>query len=186
MLPCLETKRLSLCILTEQEASLVFAYYQRNRQFLRPWEYGYPEEFYTLEFQRQHLLQEQQAMREGRLLRLWLFKKAEKDCLRTIGTISFQPLTAVASVACRIGYKLDQEETGQGYMTEALQGAIEFVFAEYGISCLEAYIMPNNQPSLRIAEKLGFQIQGRIMDYLKINGKWEAHLQMVLQRDKGV
>jgi [ribosomal protein S5]-alanine N-acetyltransferase len=40
--------------------------------------------------------------------------------------------------------------------------------------------MPRNGASLRVAEKLGFENEGLGKKYLKINGKWEDHIHMVL------
>ena len=177
---CLETKRLRLCVVGEEYAPLVLDYYQRNRHFLQPWEYGYPEEFYTLVFQSRQLLQERRAMEEGRMLRLWLFKKEDSECKQTIGTFSFQNIIRGAFLSCHLGYKLDQQETGQGYMQEALKEGISFVFKEYGLHRIEANIMPSNIRSLRVAEKLGFYREGLARDYLKINGKWEDHVHMGL------
>jgi ribosomal-protein-alanine N-acetyltransferase len=45
---------------------------------------------------------------------------------------------------------------------------------------IEANIMPRNQRSLRVVEKLGFVDEGLSRDYLKINEKWEDHIHMVL------
>jgi len=39
--------------------------------------------------------------------------------------------------------------------------------------------MPRNLPSLRVAEKCGFQNEGLSPRYLQINGKWEDHVHMV-------
>lgn len=38
--------------------------------------------------------------------------------------------------------------------------------------------------SLRVVEKLGFYNEGLAYKYLKINGKWEDHIHMVLLNHK--
>jgi len=65
-------------------------------------------------------------------------------------------------------------------MTEAIQKGIEIMFNEFGLHRIEANIMPGNKPSLRVVEKLGFYNEGLAYKYLKINGKWEDHIHMVL------
>jgi ribosomal-protein-alanine N-acetyltransferase len=67
-----------------------------------------------------------------------------------------------------------------GYMTEAVKKGIEIMFQDYGLHRIEASIMPRNIRSLKVTQKLGFQEEGLSPQYLKINGKWEDHLHMVL------
>ncbi|CZS09951.1 ribosomal-protein-S5-alanine N-acetyltransferase [Clostridioides difficile] len=87
-------------------------------------------------------------------------------------------------LSCYLGYKLDQDEINQGYMTEAIQKGIDIIFNEYGLHRIEANVMPKNQRSLRVTEKLGFYNEGIAQKYLKINGIWEDHVHMVLLNDK--
>jgi [ribosomal protein S5]-alanine N-acetyltransferase len=58
------------------------------------------------------------------------------------------------------------------------------MFQELGLHRIEANIMPKNKRSLRVVEKLGFYNEGLAYKYLKINGKWEDHIHMVLLNDK--
>jgi len=58
------------------------------------------------------------------------------------------------------------------------------MFNEFGLHRIEANIMPKNKRSLRVAPKLGFVNEGTASQYLKINGKWEDHIHMVLLNDK--
>jgi hypothetical protein len=45
-------------------------------------------------------------------------------------------------------------------------------------------IMPKNKAFLRVVEKLGFYNKGLAYKYLKINGKWEDYIHMVLLNEK--
>ncbi|EOD01178.1 Ribosomal-protein-S5p-alanine acetyltransferase [Caldisalinibacter kiritimatiensis] len=65
-------------------------------------------------------------------------------------------------------------------MTEALKMGIDIAFNELKLHRIEANIMPKNEASLRIVKKLGFYEEGVAKKYLKINGKWEDHIHMVL------
>jgi ribosomal-protein-alanine N-acetyltransferase len=44
--------------------------------------------------------------------------------------------------------------------------------------------MLRNKPSLKVVEKLRFYNEGLAYKYLKINGKWEDHIHMVLLNEK--
>nr|WP_281201113.1 GNAT family N-acetyltransferase [Orenia metallireducens] len=86
--------------------------------------------------------------------------------------------------SCYLGYHLDKEEVNNGYMTEALEEAINFLFEEFKLHRIEANIMPKNNPSLRVVQKLGFYNEGLAKKYLTINGKWEDHIHMVLLNEE--
>jgi ribosomal-protein-alanine N-acetyltransferase len=58
----IETERLILKTLGEQEAPLVLDYYNRNREFLEEWEPVRAGDFYTEEFHRKELRREQAEM----------------------------------------------------------------------------------------------------------------------------
>ena len=177
-----ETDRLLLKILDPSHAELTLDYYLRNRAFLEEWEPVREEAFYTLEKQREILTQEQADIESGRLFRVWIFKKGEENS--AIGTFGFSNIVRGAFLSCFLGYKLDGREICKGYMTEALQRGIAVMFEEYGLHRIEANIMPKNEASLRVVEKLGFCCEGLSTKYLKINGVWEDHIHMVLLNDK--
>jgi Acetyltransferases, including N-acetylases of ribosomal proteins len=44
--------------------------------------------------------------------------------------------------------------------------------------------MPKNIRSLKVVEKLGFRNEELAYKYLRINGKWEDHIHMVLLNKK--
>ncbi len=68
-------------------------------------------------------------------------------------------------------------------MTEALTKAIAVMFNDYGLHRIEANIMPKNQSSLALTEKLGFYNEGLAVKYLRISGTWEDHIHMVKRND---
>jgi ribosomal-protein-alanine N-acetyltransferase len=112
------------------------------------------------------------------MLRLWIFKK--DDPSKVIGTIALDNIIRGPFLSCFLGYRLDRDNINQGYTTEALGELIRIAFEDMGLHRLEANIMPRNQRSLRVVEKLGFVDEGLSRDYLKINEKWEDHIHMVL------
>lgn len=173
-----ETERLLLKVLDESYADVVLEYYLRNKMFLSQWEPVREEEFYTKQYHEEQLHKDILNMENGSSVRLWIFKK--QDERRTIGTIAFNNIVRGAFFSCFLGYKLDKDEINKGYMTEALKKGIDIMFNEYGLHRIEANIIPRNTPSLRVVRKLGFYNEGLAYKYLKINGKWEDHIHMVL------
>jgi len=176
------TERLTLKVLDTSSAQMVLDYYLSNRSFLGEWEPVRSEKFYTKAYHEEQLENDLSLIENKDLLRLWIFKKNDES--RIIGTIGFSNIVRGVFLSCYLGYKLDQDEINQGYMTEAIQKGIGIIFNEYGLHRIEANVMPKNQRSLRVTEKLGFYNEGIAQKYLKINGIWEDHVHMVLLNDK--
>ena len=172
-------ERLLLRAISEAEAVQVLDYYSRNKKFLSLWEPERTEEFYTLAAQQEQLACDLKEMDEGRLVRTWIF---EKDCSgQIIGSIALSNIVRGAFQSCYLGYKLDEKKARQGYMTEALNLMIGYAFKKLQLHRIEANIIPRNQASMKTAEKLGFYQEGLALKYLKINGRWEDHIHMVLR-----
>lgn len=59
-----------------------------------------------------------------------------------------------------VGYGLEEEHRGKGYMTEALVALTKWAFAQPNISAIIAVTLNNNIPSHRVLMRAGFKIQG--------------------------
>ncbi|MDF2587023.1 MAG: alanine acetyltransferase [Anaerocolumna sp.] len=173
-----ETNRLILKILDNSYAPRVLDYYERNKDFLEEWEAIKKDDFYTETYQKKQLDIDMESYTNHSLVRLWIFRK--DDDKRIIGTIGFSNIVGGAFLSTFLGYKLDKDEIKKGFMTEAIKKGIEIMFHEYGLHRIEANIMPKNIRSLKVVQKLGFYNEGLAYKYLKINGKWEDHIHMVL------
>jgi [ribosomal protein S5]-alanine N-acetyltransferase len=79
-----------------------------------------------------------------------------------------------------IGYWIDQEVAGRGIMTTAVAMASDYLIGECGLHRVEINIRPENEPSRRVAEKLGLRNEGIRKSYLHINGQWCDHVSYVL------
>ena len=175
------TQHLALRTLEAADADMVLQYFDRNRAFLKRWEPEREEAFYTADYHRELLDKEQAEMDAGRMLKLWIFKK--DDPARVIGSVAFNSIVRGCFLSCFLGYRLDAQEAGKGYMTEAVRKGAEVMFDEYGLHRIEANIIPCNAASLRVVTKAGFESEGLARKYLKINGIWEDHIHMVLLSD---
>jgi [ribosomal protein S5]-alanine N-acetyltransferase len=74
----------------------------------------------------------------------------------------------------------------QGYASEAVAALLDFAFREDGAALhrVQANIMPANDPSIRLAERLGFRWEGLALRYLQIAGKWEDHVMYARTREE--
>ena len=176
-----ETERLLLKVLDKSYAEKLVDYYLRNKSFLEEWEPIRSEEFYTKQYQEEQLDKALTDIKNNNSLVLWIFDKQDDN--RILGSVAFTNIVKGVFLSTYLGYRLDKDEINKGYITEALQKGIEIIFNEYGLHRIEASIMPKNKRSLRVTEKLGFYNEGTSYKYLRINGKWEDHIHMVLLND---
>lgn len=70
-----------------------------------------------------------------------------------------------------IGYLLAPSRQGQGYMHEALQRVLAYLFQSLQLHRVEAEIDPRNLPSVQVLERLGFQCEGLLRRRWRIQGE---------------
>ncbi|HKL98784.1 MAG TPA: GNAT family protein [Mobilitalea sp.] len=68
-----------------------------------------------------------------------------------------------------IGYRISKEFWGKGYASEAGQAIIYHAFEEMDLSRLQLRCFRDNPASIRVAEKLNFQVEGLIRKGAIIN-----------------
>jgi ribosomal-protein-alanine N-acetyltransferase len=59
-----------------------------------------------------------------------------------------------------------------------------YVFDELGLHRMQIAIIPRNQPSRRVAEKLELREEGVASRYLEINGVWEDHVRYAITSEE--
>lgn len=143
-----------------------------NRNFLQPFEPQFTDHHYTLAGQREVI---RKVMDQWETGASYGFGVYDRDTDQLIGRVNLSNVSRGAWQNCTIGYFLDQECLGKGYMTEAVRLACGFAFQQAGLHRIEASVMPRNTPSIRVLEKVGFQYIGLSKHHLKINGVWEDH-----------
>ena len=157
--------------LAEQAAE----YYQKNREFLKAFEPARSEEFFSPAYQRKILRKEMQEFH------FYIMEAGPDPGL--IGKISLTNVVWGAFCSAFLGYKLDADHTGRGYMSMAVEMLVRYAFEELRLHRIEANVMPRNAASLRVLEKNDFVNGGLSKYYLRINGIWEDHIHMVKLND---
>jgi [ribosomal protein S5]-alanine N-acetyltransferase len=79
-----------------------------------------------------------------------------------------------------VGYWIDQAQAGNGYMPEALVLSARFAFDELHLHRIQISIIPRNQRSRRVVEKLKIRDEGVALRYLEIDGVWEDHVRYAM------
>lgn len=168
----LETERLRLSVLRKSEAQRITEYFVKNREFHRWFAQTHTDDYFTVSAQKKYLAYDCDSFLDGTLVPLWISLKGDPT---VIGRISFFNFAYGGMMSCACGYHLDKDYVGQGYMTEALKGSMAFLFDEYKMHRIEAFILPENEPSLNLVKRIGFHYEGRRISYMHINGKYRDH-----------
>ena len=71
-----------------------------------------------------------------------------------------------------IGYDLARLYWKQGIMTEAVQELLRFVFEVRNLHRVEARVRMGNDASMRVLQKLGFQEEGILREFLFLNNQF--------------
>lgn len=83
-----------------------------------------------------------------------------------------------------VGYWIDKEYAGFGYMPEAVALVLQFAFESIALHRIQISIIPRNSSSRRVAEKLQLRLEGVSLRYLEINGIWEDHVQYAITQEE--
>jgi ribosomal-protein-alanine N-acetyltransferase len=79
-----------------------------------------------------------------------------------------------------IGYWIDKDLAGNGYVPEGVVLMMRHAFDVLDLHRLEAAIVPRNEPSRRVAEKLGLREEGIAVRFLQIQGVYEDHMRYAI------
>ena len=142
-------------------------------EFLKPWEPTWPRDDLTRYAFRRRVRCYTREMRNGRAVAFFLFTRGS-DCL--VGGITVSNIRRGICQSGTIGYWMGQPYARKGYMTAALKALVPFCFDQLKLHRLEAACIPDNEASVGLLKKSGFQHEGYARGYLKINGVWRDHL----------
>jgi [ribosomal protein S5]-alanine N-acetyltransferase len=105
--------------------------------------------------------------------RFWaVADKATDECL---GMVNYHDGN-IRSKRAAIGYIVDPGRCRRGIATEAVGAMIKYCFRDLGLHRLQALIHPENTPSLKLIEKLGFRHEGMLRDNLRVGEAWRDDL----------
>ena len=174
------TERLRLSVLRKSAYRRITDYIVRNADFHQKYSQTRNADYYTPGVQRDYLVADVEAFKNGTLVPFWI---TMKDSDKVIGRVSFFNLAYGGMMSCATGYHVDKDYTGQGIISEALRGAIAFMFDEYKMHRIEAFILPENEKSLNVVKRLGFTEEGRRAAYMHINGEYRDHVAFYVLND---
>lgn len=164
-------KNISLKILNIDDANDMLDYYIRNKEHLRRYEPSRDESFYSLEAQKQILVENYKQFLNGVGACFGIYKDN-----KLIGKIQLSSIVFGVFKSGIVGYSMDRVYQGRGYMKEALKILMEYAFKEMGLHRIEASTLLDNVRSQGVLKSSGFMELGVNKKYLFINGQWKDHI----------
>jgi len=95
---------------------------------------------------------------------------------RLAGALTVGNIVRRAFCSGYAGYWVDGRVAGRGVIPTALALAVDHAFGPGGLHRIEVNIRPENKPSRRVVEKLGFREEAYHRNYLHIGGAWRDHI----------
>ncbi|WP_252243277.1 MULTISPECIES: GNAT family protein [unclassified Clostridium] len=165
--------------LTPGNAKNLLDYYIRNKEYLAPFEPNRDSNFYTLDGQRDLLNESYRQFLNGNAIEVGIFKKGN-----FIGKIKVSSIVYGSFKNGIIGYSIDKLEQGHGYMKEAVNLFIDYLFTEGDLHRVEASALLENEKSKGVLKGCRFNELGINKKYLFINGQWKDHVTYYITKDE--
>ena len=140
-----------------------------NRTWLRKWEATNPVGPMSFDV-RSSIRHLQSNARAGLGLPFIIEYQGELAGQLNVSSISYGSVSMAT-----IGYWVSERFAGKGLTPTAVALACDHCYFTLGLHRIEICIRPENDPSLRVVEKLGFRYEGLRRRYIHINGDWRDH-----------
>ena len=165
--PSLETARLFLRPMSTLDLEFVFRHFSDpdvNRYLL-------DEEPVTTLEQAQDII-DFYSSPEGKPYNRWVIIR--KNDMRAVGTCGYHQWQKVHHRA-EVGYDLEKNSWRQGIMTEALRVMLQYGFDHMDLNRVEALVYQENDASVRLLERLGFQKEGLLRQSFRQGDTYYDH-----------
>ena len=108
------------------------------------------------------------------------------DANELAGVVNINEIVRGSFRSGYLGYYAFVPHAGQGYMSKGLRAVVSRAFGVLRLHRLEANIQPDNEPSRRLVQRLGFRYEGFSPRYLKVAGRWRDHERWALTAEEWV
>jgi RimJ/RimL family protein N-acetyltransferase len=107
------------------------------------------------------------GMRSGSALATVIVDAEDGTLLGSVGVHNIDPETG----RCSAGYWVAAPARGRGVASRGLRLICSYAFTELGVQRIELWIEPENAPSLRVAEAVGFHREGLLRSFMHVGGE---------------
>ena len=153
---------------TPDDAQDLLEYYLRNKDHLKDFEPVRDASFFTYEMQKEILLESYRQLMTG--------VGSDLGINKIIGKAKISNIVYGVLKSGILGYSIDKEYEGKGYMKEAINLVLEYAKEYLDLHRIEASVLTTNERSKGVLLSCGFEEVGINKKYLYINGKWSDHI----------
>lgn len=154
----------------DRDPAEIAALHRRTREFMRPFDPGRPDAFFTEDGVRERIRAAHAEHGERLVDWLILLDGAAVDAV-TIGNIVRGPFQSA-----HLGYSVEERHNGRGIATSAVRRALDAAFDQLLLHRVEAGTLTDNIASQRVLDKCGFVRIGISPNHLCIAGEWRDHV----------
>jgi len=158
-----------------------------NQDWLAPWESAPPGPWAEMNSTRAYGFvyhDMKRAARRGDSMPFAVCLREADGSERLVGHINLGNIVRRAFSSAYAGYWVDYRVAGRGVIPTALALAVDHAFGSGGLHRIEVNIRPENKPSRRVVEKLGFREEAYHQRYMHIDGGWRDHLGYALTSEE--
>lgn len=157
---------------------------QESREWLMPWEATSPSGAPAIGSFAGFVRTMTRLAKRGEALPWLILRQVGHEPVQLVGQITVSGIVGGSASWGQIGYWVSQTQAGQGIAPLATAMACDYCWGELGLHRIEVAIRPENQPSIRVVQKLGFRLEGARRRYLHIDGDWRDHLVYALNAEE--
>ncbi len=160
----IKTKRLVIRLMEEKDAPEVFRY--RSQPEVEVYQAGWPEsEEACASFARLNC--SRPSFQPGEYTQLAIVRQEDGLLIGDMGI-----LISEGGLQAELGFTLAPSYQGQGFGTEAVEAILGHLFEQRGIHRAYGSVDPNNLPSIRLMERLGFRREAHLKRSYRMRGSW--------------
>ncbi len=111
----------------------------------------------------------------------WVIIRKEDNGV--IGTCGYHYWDKKNNIA-EVGYDLDKNYWGKGYMTEAMKAVLNHGFRKLNLNRVQAFVYVGNDKSCNLLRRLGFKSEGIIREKHLYRGKYYDHFCFSLLKEE--
>lgn len=161
----LETERLVLRKVVDEDAEALYKNIYNNFEYFK---FYYQLPFASFEEYKPLVEKYKEYYEKGNHFRWGIVLKETNEI---IGLIQLHTRDTLNN-NCKIGYIIGYNYANKGYTQEAVRKVIEFGFNKLNYHRIDANIVASNEPSIKVAEKVGMHLESLRKDGYKLNDQY--------------
>ena len=152
---------------------------RRNQAWLSPWEATSP--YPTSDPAPTFRQSTRRMLRDARAGRAMPFVIEYQG--NFVGQINVSDMTQGSLWSCHVGYWIDESVSNHGIMTTSVALVVDHLLLKAKVHRVEIAVRPENVPSNKLVQRLGFRFEGIRQNFLHIDGAWRNHNVYVMLRE---